>query len=147
MNSGGKIFLAALEFSLGSLRMSDNGNAMEYFRSPKHDPSFNELKGGATDRAQTPDIDQHNLDNWIGTSFRVEHILEAGEKRPLDVVKADSWIFQDTGLVNGNTLVQVQGVLHGGQIASVNNMPCLVSSKIPCENMEILAYGSYPSRL
>jgi hypothetical protein len=103
--SGGNIFLAALEFSLGSIRythkfpgslqrMSDNGNAMEYFRSVKHDPSYTDKKGGATDRALTPDLDQHNLDSWIGTSFRIEHILEAGEKKPVQVVKAESWVFK-----------------------------------------------------
>jgi hypothetical protein len=74
--SGGNLFIAALEFGLGSIRLQDNGDTMVYYRNVLHDPSFTNSRGGATDRALTPDLDMHNLDRFFGSSFRLERIFQ-----------------------------------------------------------------------
>ena len=139
---GGALYLSAIEFAYGAVRLEQDGEVMRYFLDPREDPIIRTApEEVATVRAAVSD-----LEDFFGVSLEQGKGLGRGEEfSDLIVVNPESWVFEGLGYSEGDALAGVRGLGVGAWVKQgEDGRYCIVSAKIPCEKTEVLAIAPYP---
>lgn len=146
VRKGGNIFYSAREFGYGLIRLDKKNDRMIFARDPKHDPLFSKDPGRVTSyiyKLREHGLPTHDPGSFFGVTMEIWKQVEGESKSPFYVIKDGSWVFTGTGYKNGNTILEVRGLMSGAWVEQgADGRYCITSSRIDCDRVEILALSS-----
>jgi hypothetical protein len=123
VRSGGNLLLGSTEFGYGVVR-HDEPDRLVYTAVRDHSAEFAD---------------------FFGISWEWGKRLEARGFQPMRVVNAEHWAFRDSGFVDGDKMSNVAGFAAGAWVVRRSDgRYCLASSRLPCDQVELLAVADYP---